>query len=125
MDWAYIFANFQGRLNRKPFWIATLVLWLISVGVTLVASLLFGCAKHGDDLPSRGCRLGSLRSRRCAVAVKRYHDRDKSGWWILILFIPIIGLIWYIVELGFLPGTPGPNRYGPDPLAAEPFPVRA
>src|SRR5215207_8299926 len=36
-----------------------------------------------------------------AVAAKRFHDRDKSGWWILILFIPIIGFIWYLVELGF------------------------
>jgi len=60
-----------------------------------------------------------------AIAIKRYHDRDKSGWWILILFIPLVGFIWFLIELGCLPGTPGPNRYGPDPLGAEPFPVRA
>jgi uncharacterized membrane protein YhaH (DUF805 family) len=124
MDWAYIFANFQGRLNRKPFWIATLVLWLVSVGVTLVASLLFGSQSTATTFLQGVVGL-VLLIPSLAVAVKRYHDRDKSGWWILILFIPIIGLIWYIVELGFLPGTPGPNRYGPDPLAAEPFPVRA
>jgi uncharacterized membrane protein YhaH (DUF805 family) len=77
-----------------------------------------------------------------AVAIKRLHDRDKSAWWYLVygvapfgLFIAaialwtlraleaattlfvlsIIGLIWAIVELGFLRGTVGPNRYGPDP----------
>ena len=60
-----------------------------------------------------------------AVAAKRFHDRDKSGWWILILFIPIIGFIWYLVELGFLPGTPGPNRFGPDPLGTAALPGRA
>ena len=53
-----------------------------------------------------------------AVAVKRYHDRNKSGWWVLIVFVPIIGGLWYLIECGFLRGTPGPNNYGPDPLAA-------
>ena len=53
-----------------------------------------------------------------AVAVKRYHDRNKSGWWVLIALVPVIGGIWYLIEAGFLAGTPGPNDYGPDPLAA-------
>ena len=48
---------------------------------------------------------------------KRWHDRGKSGWWSLIIFVPIIGSIWFLVELGFLRGTDGPNRFGPDPLA--------
>lgn len=124
MDWAYVFTNFQGRLNRQPFWSATLALWLVSVGVTLVASLLFGSQSATTTL-IQGVLGLILLIPSLAIAIKRYHDRDKSGWWILILFIPVIGLIWYIVELGFLPGTPGPNRYGPDPLGAEPFPVRA
>jgi uncharacterized membrane protein YhaH (DUF805 family) len=49
------------------------------------------------------------------VHIKRWHDRDKSGWWMLILFVPIIGAIWFLIELGFLPGTPGPNRFGQPP----------
>jgi uncharacterized membrane protein YhaH (DUF805 family) len=48
------------------------------------------------------------------VYVKRFHDRDKSGWWVLIGLIPIIGVIWLLIELGFLKGTPGPNRFGTD-----------
>src|SRR5262245_20024080 len=47
------------------------------------------------------------------VYIKRFHDRDKSGWWVLIGLIPIIGAIWLLVELGFLAGTPGPNGFGP------------
>ncbi len=47
-----------------------------------------------------------------AVSVKRWHDRNKSGWWVLIVLIPIIGGIWALIELGFLPGTEGPNAYG-------------
>jgi len=124
MDWNYVFLNFQGRLNRQPFWIATLVLWLVSMGVTFVTSILFGSQSAVTTFVQAVVAL-VLLIPSLAVAVKRYHDRNKSGWWILIVFIPIIGLIWYIVELGFLPGTPGPNRYGPDPLGADSYPVRA
>jgi uncharacterized membrane protein YhaH (DUF805 family) len=42
-----------------------------------------------------------------AVAVKRDHDRDKSGWWILIIFLSVIGALWYLIECGFLRGTHG------------------
>ena len=51
-----------------------------------------------------------------AVQAKRWHDRDKPGWMILIAFIPF-GSFWILIECGFLSGTPGPNRYGNDPLA--------
>jgi uncharacterized membrane protein YhaH (DUF805 family) len=56
-----------------------------------------------------------------AVAVRRLHDRDMSGWWylgvIIAGMIPIVGFIANIafIVLMFLPGTPGPNRFGPDP----------
>ena len=46
-----------------------------------------------------------------AVQIKRWHDRDKSGWWQLISLVPIAGPIWAFIELGFLPGTSGANRY--------------
>jgi uncharacterized membrane protein YhaH (DUF805 family) len=46
------------------------------------------------------------------VDIKRWHDRDKSGWWMLITLVPIIGAIWLLIELGFLKGTPGPNQFG-------------
>jgi uncharacterized membrane protein YhaH (DUF805 family) len=53
-----------------------------------------------------------------AVYAKRWHDRDKSGWWTLISIVPVIGFVWILVELGCLPRTEGPNRYGTDPLSA-------
>jgi uncharacterized membrane protein YhaH (DUF805 family) len=49
-----------------------------------------------------------------AVIVRRLHDQDKSGWWFLIGFVPIIGGIWLLI-LYLTDGTPGPNQYGPDP----------
>jgi uncharacterized membrane protein YhaH (DUF805 family) len=71
------------------------------------------------------------------IGIKRLHDRDKSGWWLLVFFLlpavlsglgTTIGFailfslaslavsIWGVVELGFLRGSAGPNQYGPDPL---------
>ena len=50
------------------------------------------------------------------VAGKRWHDRGKSAWWMLISIVPIVGLIWVFVENGCLRGAVGPNAYGPDPL---------
>lgn len=43
---------------------------------------------------------------------KRFHDRNKSAWWVLVGAIPILGFFWIIIECGCLPGTPGPNRFG-------------
>lgn len=53
-----------------------------------------------------------------AVSIKRAHDRGQSGWWLLLTLIPVIGMIWWLVNLGILEGETGPNRYGPDPTMA-------
>jgi uncharacterized membrane protein YhaH (DUF805 family) len=50
-----------------------------------------------------------------ALQVKRWHDRSKSGWWVLINLVPAIGPIWSFVEAGCLRGTEGGNEYGGDP----------
>jgi uncharacterized membrane protein YhaH (DUF805 family) len=49
-----------------------------------------------------------------AISVKRYHDRNKSGWWVLINLIPVVGILWTVVENGLLRGSVGPNRFGED-----------
>ena len=49
------------------------------------------------------------------TCIKRLHDRDNSGWWILLGFVPIVGMVWYIVVICCLPGTVGENRFGADP----------
>lgn len=51
-----------------------------------------------------------------ATTAKRFHDRNKSGWWNLLYFIPFVGL-WNIIEGGFFEGTDGYNDYGVSPLA--------
>ena len=55
-----------------------------------------------------------------AIAVKRYHDHDSSGWWSVLGLLPILGQLGLlIVLLGMLKGKEGDNRFGPDPLQAE------
>ena len=118
--------GFQGRVNRARF-------WLVALGIVVVEAVLFsalgGAALMQRDPHLALAALGPVSSLvmglvvlaatwiSIAVAVKRYHDRNKSGWWILIVFLPVIGGLWYLIECGFLPGTPGPNAYGPNPLS--------
>lgn len=54
-----------------------------------------------------------------AVSVKRFHDRDMSGWWVLMALVPLIGTIFLFVVVGCLRGTVGSNRFGPDPLGSD------
>jgi uncharacterized membrane protein YhaH (DUF805 family) len=118
--------GFQGRVNRAKF-------WLVNIALVVVEAIVFGAAGGAallsDDptaaMPSFGIMgivclivLVAIVWVGLAVAVKRWHDRNKSGWWVLIAFVPVIGGLWYLIECGFLPGTAGANNYGADPLVA-------
>ena len=99
-----ILFSFEGRINRQPYWIGWIVLNIIvfigqmsgSAEVSLIITLL-------------------ILWPALALQAKRWHDRGKSAWWIL-LNATIIGIPWVLIELLFLKGTDGPNEYGPDPL---------
>lgn len=122
MDWKHILTSFDGRINRGKFWAGVGVLWVLSL-VFIGIDMSFLPPIIVLD-PASGIGYGPLTLLMFAVSIyvglalyiKRWHDRDKSGWWTLIGLVPIIGGIWLLVECGFLPGTQGPNRYGPDPL---------
>ncbi len=113
MDWNKLFLTYEGRLNRQPFWIGNIILIAISIAGSLIGMAIGGTL---GNLISIIFSLAILYPAIC-IAIKRCHDRDKSGWWICINFIPLIGGIWYLIEFGCLRGTGGPNRFGPDPLA--------
>ena len=99
------YTDFKGRSRRSEFWYWTLFSYLGLLAATIVDAvttgfllqLVFGLATFLPGL---------------AVAVRRLHDIDKSGWWVLLVFAIVIGLIilivWYIRE-----GTKGQNRFGP------------
>ena len=121
--------SFQGRIGRKTWWLGYV---LPMIGISVLSTVLdigFGFITLEDAAPvdgygfeTRGVGVFGILSLipliwgGLAGQVKRWHDRDKSGWFVLINFIPLVGPIWAFVELGFLRGTMGPNRFGPDPL---------
>jgi uncharacterized membrane protein YhaH (DUF805 family) len=117
MDWKYLFTSFDGRINRKPFWLGIVVMIAISI-VASILDLIFGTrsAENGFGIISGIVSLIMIYPS-LALYAKRWHDRGKSGWWSLIILVPLVGAIWILVELGFLRGTEGPNNYGNDPIA--------
>jgi uncharacterized membrane protein YhaH (DUF805 family) len=115
--------SFDGRLSRAPYWLALLaVLFIDSVTFGIIGGFdLF----DGDALavehkgPSWHWALLVVAPSLwigLVVSVKRWHDRNKSGWWVLVSLVPVVGWLWHLIECGFLRGTTGPNRFGQDPL---------
>jgi uncharacterized membrane protein YhaH (DUF805 family) len=139
------FFGFRGRISRATYWLLvvlwiafgpigmTFVLWATPIGNTKLDSIVLSVLIVAVAI---GICVSGL-----AIGAKRLHDRDRSGWWILLLYavpaalwiiagkinndlaetiLNVIGWIpwiWGLVELGLLRGTSGPNRFGPDPLA--------
>jgi uncharacterized membrane protein YhaH (DUF805 family) len=114
MDYKQFYLSAQGRVNRKQLW---LYLVLPAVVVSLILSLIDAAIGTVDPESGLGLLSGLwsliILIPAILIYIKRFHDRDKSGWWVLIGLIPIIGALWLLIELGFLKGTEGPNRYGP------------
>lgn len=111
------YAQFDGRSGRKEYWMFQLFLWLvilvgyagIGIGAAMDSSLvagLFGVLLGGFSL--------AVIVPAIAVAIRRLHDIDKSGWFLLVSLIPFVGGIVLLV-FNVLPGTPGENRFGPVP----------
>ena len=113
IDWGHLLFAFDGRINRAKFWLGIGATWLVAIviiGIVAAMNSTFGWAIAGVFY------IGLIWVG-LAISIKRWHDRDKSGWWVLIGLIPIIGFWWALIETGFLEGTQGPNQYGQDPLA--------
>ncbi len=113
IDWGEFLFKFDGRINRGKFWLGVAILYVVPWVLFLIAAMVDSSFLW--VLVSLVVLV--LIWPGLAISIKRWPDRDKSGWWVLIAFVPIIGGLWALIETGFLPGTPGPNQYGPDPLA--------
>lgn len=99
---------FDGRIPRSTFWDCTIGLFV--TGLVIGPLYVFGFAPIIYILS-----IAVLTYLWLIVNIKRWHDRNKSAWWVLISCIPLVGPIWVLVELGCLAGTDGDNRYGKDP----------
>lgn len=139
MDWMLLplrkYAQFSGRSRRKEFWmfaLFTLIVYIIAIFLDSALGLGGRTTSEADWTGTGGAAsfqssggiltlvvaLGLLVPS-IALAVRRLHDTDRSGWWLLIGLIPLIGgivlLVFYCTD-----GTPGTNRFGPDPKATDP-----
>ena len=101
------YAEFNGRARRAEYWYFALVSLGISIALAIVGRVI------GTTLLSSLYGLAVLVPG-IAVGIRRLHDIDKSGWYLLVLLIPLAGFIWLLVLL-CTEGTRGPNEYGPDP----------
>ncbi len=122
--------SFNGRLNRAKFWLILIVTDIaMFVLLGILVAVTGGSMTMGADgsMPTMGGGvIGNLVALvivlaaawiGLAVGIKRFHDRGRAGWWVLIALVPVVGGLWYLIECGFLRGTVGPNAYGPDPVA--------
>jgi uncharacterized membrane protein YhaH (DUF805 family) len=146
LDFKYLFTSFDGRINRAKYWAGAVILLVIWLIFGLIVNSIFGGTIFGGLLLI--IALAVLFYAFYAVAAKRFQDRDKPGNTALYGLVPafianllaVFGLvgtpdglnalgwictlviwgvaIWFLIELGILKGTPGPNRFGGDPLVA-------
>jgi len=97
------YAVFEGRARRKEYWMFILINFIISV---VLASLSFGILEGVYSL--------AVLVPGMAVSVRRLHDVDRSGWWLLVGLIPLIGIL-VLIYFCAQDSTPGTNAYGPNP----------
>lgn len=109
--------SFEGRLRRRDYWLTSLLLFAIIIVIYIVAAVMgVDVTKDsGDGLVLQAVSTLLVLWPSLAIGVKRCHDRNQSGWWLLIGFIPIVGGFWTLINLGILDGTQGPNRFGKSP----------
>jgi uncharacterized membrane protein YhaH (DUF805 family) len=102
------YADFAGRSRRKEYWFFVLGTWVVMILLSIIESKagLSGMVGGAYGPLTALFYLGILIPM-IAVGVRRMHDQDRSGWWIIC---PIVNIVFL-----FLEGTKGPNRFGPDP----------
>lgn len=107
------YARFSGRSSRPAFWWWVLAVLLVNAVAAVIDRVLFGGGPDAAQLVGALVSLALLLPN-IAVAVRRLHDVGRSGWWLLLSLIPLIGflvlLYWYVQ-----PGEPGENRFGHAP----------
>ena len=131
MEWMFLplkrYADFSGRSRRLEYWMFSLGLAIFFVlVVTCVIAIAVAGQNSDRALPVAMVLFVGLAMiawlavlvPSIAVQVRRFHDQDLSGWFVLLGFIPYVGGLVILVFM-CLPGTKGDNRYGPDPLDPE------
>jgi len=107
----FVFFALHGRVSRRTFWLYGVCALL---GMGLFGHALLGIA---GQPPERAHVIVNLLLLWPAVAVsaKRWQDRDRAPWWVLVNLIPVVGWAWALIDNGFVRGSAGPNRFGEPP----------
>lgn len=120
------YAEFSGRARRSEYWLWQLLWVALFALYAIVETAIMGGGKDANASAGIAVALVWMIAALAAfipslaVAVRRLHDADKPGAWLLIVLLPVIGAIVLLIFL-LTDGTPGPNRYGEDPKGREPF----
>ncbi len=107
------YMNFTGRARRQEYWMFVLFNVIFAVVLSIVDRMLFGGRPLLSGVLALALFLPSL-----GVAVRRLHDTDRSGWWLLMVLVPLLNIV--VLVFLCLEGTRGPNRFGGDPKTLPP-----
>jgi uncharacterized membrane protein YhaH (DUF805 family) len=119
------YVDFNGRARRTEYWMFALFTIAISIVLGLLDLMLGLTFVEGTTSGWLGLIYGlATLLPSLGVGVRRLHDTGRSGWWLLIGLVPLVGAIVLIVFLA-QPGNPGSNAYGPDPKALSDAPAAA
>ncbi len=109
------YVDFAGRSRRREYWFFALGNVIIAIVLMLIERML-GMASGGYGILTIIFELAILVPS-IAVSIRRLHDTGRSGWWILIAFVPILGAL-VLLYFMLLDSEPGMNAYGPNPKEA-------
>ncbi len=102
------YVKFDGRAGRPEYWFFVLIVTVIGFILTVIDRMVLGM-----DVPIlTGIFYLAVLLPQLAVCIRRFHDQDRSGWFVLLSLIPFVGPIIVLIFM-VLPGTPGDNRFGP------------
>ena len=111
------YTEFSGRARRKEYWYFVLFNVIVTVILTMLDSILGLMSTDTGYGVLSGIYSLAVLLPALGVAIRRLHDIGRTGWWILIGFVPLIGLIVLIIFF-VKDSQPGENQYGPNPKAA-------
>jgi uncharacterized membrane protein YhaH (DUF805 family) len=121
------YAEFSGRSRRKEYWMFTLFVILIYLGLAFAGGLLIGLVHQNNGsmaglvfLAPAYLFILAMIIPSLAVCVRRLHDTGRSGWWYCINFVPFVGGIIFLVFM-CQDSQMGPNLYGPNPKGVDGF----
>ena len=120
----HLLLSVEGRIPRSVWWAFTLISFALMAGLTTLDVVMGTYSLETGYGVFSGIAALVLLWPSIAVGVKRCHDRNRTGWFLLVALIPLVNL-WLLVELAFLAGSVGANRYGDDPRTPSAAPSPA